>query len=190
MLFNTMRTKLFMLILCPLLLWGGPIQKSAETTIRNQFKQAITLQFDKYQLPPDIKKDIEKEVHQSFFMDQVYLWQIFRQDSLVGYALLDNVRGKSLPITFMVLFNGRAEITSSHIVKYRESIGGAVSNPQWQKQFTGKDASSGFSVGDHIDGISGATISVHAVSKGIRKLALLARYLITQPILSANENQP
>ncbi len=168
----------------PLLLRGGEIRDKAETTIRAEFNKKVRLEFQKLELPPGVKTEIENEVKQRFFMKQVYLWKVFRNDSLIAYALLDNVRGKSLPITFMVLFNNRATIHSSHIIKYREPVGGAVGNRRWQAQFEGKNAESGYQVGKQIDGISGATISVHAISKGVRKLALLAQYLVSDTLFS------
>jgi Na+-translocating ferredoxin:NAD+ oxidoreductase RnfG subunit len=48
-----------------------------------------------------------------------------------------------------------------------------VINDNWNEQFTGKNSGSDFTVGESVNGISGATISVNSVTKGIRKIALL-----------------
>ena len=117
--------------------------------------------------------DIEKKVQQKFFSDFIYVWQVFEEDSLAGLAVLDNVRGKSMPITFLTVFSNTGEIKSARIIKYRESIGGEVENSAWLNQFVGKSATGEFEVGREIDAISGATISVHAITRGIKKLALL-----------------
>ena len=94
-------------------------------------------------------------------------------DSIRAIGLMDNVLGKSLPITFLVLFDLKGTIIKSSIVKYREPYGGGVSNSNWNTQFEGKNFKSSFDVGDDIQGISGATISVNSVSKGIKKLTIL-----------------
>ena len=94
-------------------------------------------------------------------------------DSLRAIGLMDNVLGKSLPITFLVTFDLEGTIITSSIVKYREPYGGGVSTSSWIKQFDGKNLNSSFDVGTDIQGISGATISVNSVSKGIKKLTIL-----------------
>ena len=127
----------------------------------------------KLTLPSDQKKDVEKTVRQRFFRPEIYTWKIARGDDVVGYAALDNVLGKSLPITFLVVFDTEGVIQSTHIVKYRESHGGQVKLERWRKQFVGKTHESGYAVGRDIDGISGATISVNSVSRGIRKLTFM-----------------
>ena len=61
----------------------------------------------------------------------------------------------------------------SEIVKYREQYGGGVKSEDWNEQFEGKDDNSDFTVGKEISSISGATISVNSVTKGIKKLSLI-----------------
>ena len=78
-----------------------------------------------------------------------------------------------MPITFLVIFDSKGSILNSHVVKYREPYGGEISSPKWMNQFKGRNASSRFVVGNDIDGISGATISVYSMSAGIMKLSLL-----------------
>jgi len=48
-----------------------------------------------------------------------------------------------------------------------------VGNKNWLSQFIHFSDTSDYSVGKNIDGISGATISVNSLSRGIRKIALL-----------------
>jgi Na+-translocating ferredoxin:NAD+ oxidoreductase RnfG subunit len=78
-----------------------------------------------------------------------------------------------MPITFRVIFDLDGKIIRSEIVKYREQYGGGVSSDQWNEQFKSKDANSSFNIGSDIAAISGATISVNSVTKGIHKLTLI-----------------
>ena len=80
--------------------------------------------------------------------------------------------------TFMVIFNKQGSIIQTDIVKYRETIGGEIQNKSWIDQFISLNNKSNFSPGGDIDGISGATISVNAVRKGVQKLTLLAEYIL------------
>jgi Na+-translocating ferredoxin:NAD+ oxidoreductase RnfG subunit len=86
---------------------------------------------------------------------------------------MDNVLGKSMPITFLVILNNEGSILATEVIKYREAYGGEVGNKNWLAQFTHFSDTSDFKLGKNIDGISGATISVNSLSKGIQKIATL-----------------
>lgn len=169
------KTKILLLLLLILLtvLSANDIKEKTETTIKNMFGKDIKYEMITFHIPNGIKNKIEKEVKQKFFEDKIYIWKVTKNGKAIGFAVLDNVYGKSLPITFLVIFDEQNTIINSSIIKYREPYGGAVRNDKWNQQFANKDSSSGFEVGEDIDGISGATISVRSVSKGIRKLVLL-----------------
>ena len=157
---------------------ASEIKDNTEKSIKNAFGENISLDFIKYKIPGETKKRIQKLAKQAFFRDEVYLWTINKNNTPIGYAILDNVIGKSLPITFLVIFDLEKNIISTEIIKYREQIGGEVKNHNWNSQFIGKNSSSGFLVGDNINGISGATLSVNSVSKGIKKLTYLIDYIL------------
>ena len=112
--------------------------------------------------------------------DHIYVWEITRSDTIVGIAILDNVLGKSLPITFLSCFNSDGQLIKAHIVKYREDYGYEVGNKRWLNQFIGLDVNSDFIIGKNIDGISGATISVNSVTRGINRSAIIVEYLLTK----------
>ena len=64
------------------------------------------------------------------------------------------------------------------MIKYREAYGGEVGSKAWLNQFIAYTDSSKYKIGDDISGITGATISVHSVTKGIRKLTYLIKEII------------
>ncbi len=154
-------------------LFASSIKDEATEVIQNYYGQQAKLTFKKYQLSPTLKTKIERTVKQRFFKSFVYLWTVEKKDSVIGYALLDNVLGKSLPITFLIFFEPTGHILHSEIIKYREPVGGAVANPRWNQQFSGRNKDSSFVIGKAINGVSGATISSHSLAKGYRKLSLL-----------------
>ncbi len=162
---------LIVLLLTPIS--ANEIQSKTEEILQAQFGKDINISYEKYNIDENLKRRIENQCSQKFFDDNIYLWRINSNDSLLAIALMDNVYGKTLPITFLVIFDLDGSIQSTHIIKYREDHGGAVSSESWNKQFMEKDGKSKFKVGDDIHGISGATISVSSVTKGIQKLTLL-----------------
>lgn len=88
--------------------------------------------------------------------------------------------GKELPITAgIVIDDGRIE--RMRVLAYRESRGWEVQSPGFLRQFAGAGLSGEQQLDHGIDGISGATLSVRALTK----LARLALWLHHQALLAA-----
>ena len=94
--------------------------------------------------------------------------RVSRGDSLLGFAQVRNVRGKDQAITFLVAIDPADRLKDVDILVYREPYGGEVAYEAWRRQFRGKTADDSLRVGREIRGISGATISVNAVTLGVR----------------------
>ena len=103
--------------------------------------------------------------------------RVARGDSLLGFAAVGNVIGKDQPITFLVAIDPSDRLKDVDVLVYREPYGGEVAYDAWRRQFRGKSAADSLRVGREIRAISGATISVHAVTLGVRRvLADLTRW--------------
>ena len=163
----------------PYFLIGG-IREDAEELIFSTYGEDIQVDFKKWNPPQEIKIYSEKKARSRFMFDHVYVWKISESNSLVGVAILDNVLGKSLPITYLTCFNMDGQLINAHIVKYREDYGYEVGNKRWLNQFIGLGVNSDFIIGKNIDGISGATISVNSVTRGINRSAIIVEYLLTK----------
>ena len=150
----------------------------ATDNIKNLFPNYISIEHKMYKIPKDIKMSIQNTTKQKFFRPELNLWIITNEDSSKYYGILDNVKGRSLPITFLTVFNDSSQVYHSEIIKYREAYGGEVGNRSWLNQFNLYTDKSKYKVGDDISGITGATISVHSISKGIRKLSYLISEII------------
>ena len=149
--------------------------KLAAEKYLNDLIDISEMKFEKLRLEREMKFKIENETGRKLFGDFVYYWQIKSVGDKYFSALLDNAMGKSQPITFIVVFDENKKIFSVSIIKYRESHGGEVQNKAWLREFEGKDFKSDFRPGADIDAISGATISVNSVSRGIKNLAILIK---------------
>ena len=84
--------------------------------------------------------------------------------------VLDEI-GKEMPITAGVAINDGA-VERVKVLVYRESRGWEVKSPSFTAQFSGAKLAEGHKLDRHIDGISGATLSVRALQK-LTRLALL-----------------
>ena len=156
------------------------LRDETESLIYDHYGDSISVLFKKIPIPAEIKSTAEKNAQLRFMRDQIYIWEISKNEEMIGLAYLDNVKGKSQPITYAVFFDSQGMVEESHIIKYREPIGGEVSNQYWLNQFFGKSWESDYKIGSDIDGISGATISVNAVTRGIHRSTFIVEYLLIQ----------
>ncbi len=102
------------------------------------------------------------------------------QRTLIGYAFLTSdlppeQKGFSGPIEVLVGMDLRGVLTGAVVTAYYESHratrGDFLAAPGVLEQFTGKSIADAFRVRRDVDGISGATITVDAMSRGIRNAA-------------------
>jgi Na+-translocating ferredoxin:NAD+ oxidoreductase RnfG subunit/ferredoxin len=110
------------------------------------------------------------------------------EQTLVGYVFLTSDAppeeiGYSAPIVVLVGIDLEGTITGARVLRYRESIrrvwGDFLQRPGVQEQYAGKHIADPFRVGRDVDGITRATITMSAMSRGIRNAArrVAAAYL-------------
>ena len=170
--------KIIVYILYISLLFSSNIIDKTTSIITEKFPKHIAIKHDIYHINKNDIKKIQNIVRQKFFRPELNIWNITSSDSSKYYGILDNVKGKSLPITFLVIYDSNGQVYNAEIIKYRESYGGEIKSKGWLNQFKEYKDISNYNVGDAIDGITGATISVKSVTKGIHKLSILIHKLI------------
>lgn len=163
----------FIFIILTSFIVAGDIKSACEEYLLSLYLKDTDIRMDILNLDRQIKKEVENQVKQKFYRDKLYYWTISQAGIIIAYAFLDNVIGKSMPITFMVILNLDGKIINANLVKYREAYGSEVGSEGWLKQFINLNNNSSYDIGKDIDGISGATISVKSMSKGIKKIASL-----------------
>lgn len=98
------------------------------------------------------------------------LWKVQAGRKEAGRYIVDHVIGKHLYIDYAVTLGPDGRIRRVDILKYRESYGGEVGDRSWLDQFVGKGSSSPLKVGVDIRNISGATLSSHHLTEGIKRI--------------------
>ena len=109
-------------------------------------------------------------------IEEIYMYKIYetrftfytgiKNGKSMGSMLIDNIIGKSFPITFMTVLNTDGTVRDVEIMVYREPQGWEVRYKSFRSQFYGKDTSSN---SNEILSISGATLSVRAIKNGVYK---------------------
>jgi Na+-transporting NADH:ubiquinone oxidoreductase subunit NqrC len=110
-------------------------------------------------------------------------WRVvaaLKGDALLGYVVLDDVVGKAELISYAVGLNPDASVRQVEILTYRESHGSEVRNVAWRRQFVGKRAPAGLSIGEGIANISGATLSCTHLTDGVRRIAAIAQVALAK----------
>ena len=172
------KIKKYSIILTLSLSLNSEIMDNTELRIKEVLPTLLSMDWFIYKIADKDIKEIQNIVKQKFFRKEVNTWVITNSDSSKYYAILDNVKGKTMPITFLTIFDKNKKIKDISIIKYREPYGGEIGSKKWLKQFDAYNDSSNYKVGKEISAISGATISVHSISKGIRKLSILIHKII------------
>jgi Na+-translocating ferredoxin:NAD+ oxidoreductase RnfG subunit len=167
----------FFRILLVLFLILFPASKSMARVYLTQ-EQALKMVFDRgetvteefVQITPDLAKIIKERGRSPlpFSSKTVYIGK--QGNEVLGYAIIDNVKGKSRPITYMALIGPGGRVKRVEILAYRESHGGEIRYPSFLKQFVGKSISDPLRNKRDIRNISGATISCRAITDGVRRL--------------------
>ncbi len=97
-----------------------------------------------------------------------------RGGALLGYAFVDDVIGRTEPITYLAAISPEATVIGVDLLTFRESHGYQVEGQGWRDQFRGRRLAPELHLGRAIDSISGATLSARAITRGIRRLLATA----------------
>lgn len=98
------------------------------------------------------------------------IWKAQAGDHSIGVFVFDRVIGKHLYIDYAVALDANGRVRRVEILQYRESYGGEVRDQSWLSQFIGKAGGSSLEVGKDIRNISGATLSSHHVTEGVKRI--------------------
>ncbi|WP_341503344.1 FMN-binding protein [Gallaecimonas sp. GXIMD4217] len=175
------------LLLCLALAAGGAwAQKGRYLTLPQFLDRAFagqSHQADTLWIQDDWRPEMERILDHRFSRLRVRYWRAERRSAWI----FDEI-GKEQPITIGVVVDG-GRIDSVQILEFRESRGGEVRYPFFTDQFRGLSlvaAEKNRKLSDNIDGITGATLSVSAVTR----VATLALYLHEKAFPSASETPP
>ncbi len=105
------------------------------------------------------------------------------QNRIISTALILDEPGKWGPIKFIVCLGPKGEIQNTAVMKYTETRGRPAASGSFLRQFFGKTLNDRISLGDDIQGISGATISSDAACFAMKKAMVLYKILVL------NQNQ-
>lgn len=98
----------------------------------------------------------------------------------VAYVMFAKAMGKVDSFIYMIIFKPDGAIELVSVLLYKENYGGEIGSKRFLKQFEGKSNGLNMEYNKDIDGISGATISVQAITRSIKENSANFSNLIKQ----------
>jgi Na+-translocating ferredoxin:NAD+ oxidoreductase RnfG subunit len=106
----------------------------------------------------------------STLWEQAYrIFTVKRGDTVAGFVVVVEEIGKHRPITFAVAVNPDGSVHDVAVLAYREAYGGEVRERRFLKQYAGKTLADPLLPYRDIRNIAGATLSVEATGRAVRK---------------------
>jgi len=125
------------------------------------------------QLTPEQMQEIDKLSGVPGRSARQQVWQALSKGKMIGWFVIDQVIGKHELITYALGINADGSVRQFQVIEYLEAYGSQVRYLNWRDQFVGKTIESPLRVDSDIANISGATLSAHHVTDGIRRLLFL-----------------
>ena len=107
-----------------------------------------------------------------------------KEEQIIGYAVICEEIGKHRPITFIVGVTPDGKVKDAAIMMYREPQGDEVRHRGFLAQFAGKALDNPIMQHQDIRNVSGATLSVRALARGVRKALAVIRAAYLEAVVS------
>jgi hypothetical protein len=111
-------------------------------------------------------------------------WVVFRVSHAgtpLGRAFVVEEIGKHRPITFVVGLRPDRTVEDVAVMAYREAYGGEIATRRFLRQYAGKAPGADLRTPQNITNVAGATLSVEAASRAVKKAQAIAAMLDAEP---------
>ena len=141
--------------------------------LREAFPDADTVRTEAHALDLDLISRVERRLGWRGEESEGRVHLGYRAGQLLGYAAIAEQVGLYRPITFLVKVAPDGRVDDVWIMVYRESRGGEVRRKRFLSQYEGKGAKDPIRLNRDVIGITGATLSVRAISAGVKRVVTL-----------------
>jgi Na+-translocating ferredoxin:NAD+ oxidoreductase RnfG subunit len=140
-----------------------------EEALQVALPEAQDIRVEEIQLQPDQQQQVQQKVGEPMETDSVIFYVGTHNNQVDGYAYITDKKGRHRPITFIVGLKPDCSVREVAIMIYREPRGYEVKEQRFLRQYQHKTMQDPIEVYRDIKNISGATISAHSVSAGVRE---------------------
>lgn len=156
---------------------GAKVFYSRSEALEMAFPEADRIETDTFVLAEDQVSEIETLAGSSLDSKLVKIYRGLRGDELLGYAVIDVHRVRTLPEAFLVVLDPGGSVRSLRVLAFHEPLD-YLPTDRWYDQFGEKNLAEPLRVGGDIHGVVGATLSAHATARGVRRILAYYQVLI------------
>lgn len=139
-------------------------------SLRKMFGDSVSVRRSVVLLTPEERSAVRALSASAWRSDSVEVFTCKAAGGVAGYGIPDNVMGKAQFITYLVGLTPAGVVRDVDVLAYREAYGGEIAYESFRKQFREKTAADRLQPGKDIKNISGATISVRAITLGVKRI--------------------
>jgi hypothetical protein len=96
---------------------------------------------------------------------------------VTGYAFIDTHVVRTLPETFLILLDPQGHVSATHVLAFHEPTE-YMPGGRWLKQFEDRQDPSEIRIGRAIAGITGSTLTAHAIAGAVRRALAIHEVLL------------
>ncbi len=138
--------------------------------LREVFPHCDEILFNVIPLTKEEKSALQNKLRRKIYEDSFIVYMGIKSGEVMGYAIITEEIGKFHPYTFIVSVDLKGKIDKIAILVYRESRGSEIAKKRFLYQFKGKSLKNKIRINRDIINISGATMSVVTMCKGVKKI--------------------
>jgi Na+-translocating ferredoxin:NAD+ oxidoreductase RnfG subunit len=156
---------------------GAKVFYSRSEALEMAFPEADHIEAETFVLADDQVSQIEELAKSRVDSKLVKIYKGLKDGELLGYAVIDVHRVRTLPEAFMVVIDPQGSVRSLRVLAFHEPLD-YLPTGRWYEQFGDKGLEAPLRVGGDIHGVVGATLSAHATTSGVRRALAYYRVLI------------
>ena len=148
---------------------GAHVYLTEGEALRIAFPEATRLEERVFQIEGELREELAQALGYAPRERTVLFYEAKKGDALLGHLVIMNEIGKRLPITFLVSILPDGRVDQVLLLVFREPRGFEVRARAFRRQYRGKRLGDPIRRGRDIRNISGATMSVDALNRGVRR---------------------
>lgn len=156
--------------------WSERLKEKIDATVKN------TYAVETFSIKEVEIKEQEESKTSSVMTHNLY--EVITENNTIGYFYISQAPSLKNKFDYIVLFDTDFEVKNTKVLIYREQHGRQIGTKRWLSQFFGMTPKDRPNLGDEIDGITGATISVKSMTKAVNDLLVSMDYLESQDFLN------
>ena len=162
---------------------GEKVYLSEEEAPKMVFPEADEFEKRVVESTPELREKIKNligKTEPSIWEKEYKTFIAKKEGRVIGYAVIIEEIGKHRPITFVVGVTPEGKAGNIAVMIYREPYGSEIRTKRFLKQYEGKTLGDPIRTRKDIVNISGATLSVRAANRGVKKALALIRVVYPQ----------